>query len=157
MVASATQSLSRIEEIERALDTIPKSGQSLPPDLAEFIGRSQHVRDREERRQRTIFALAVVGLLSVLPFAAYQTYRRVRDQMEAAVRESQINLLQNIGRMPSSRSRKSTTRLTSLKARSASCTRRSRTRPAAAQRERELGRLSYRSASPSSGWQLRRE
>ena len=26
----------------------------LPPDLAEFIGRSQQVRDREERRQRTI-------------------------------------------------------------------------------------------------------
>lgn len=94
---SANYSLSRIE-IERALDTIPKSGQSLPPDLAEFIGRSQQVRDREERRQRTIFALAVIGLLSLLPFAVYQTYRRISDKKDAdqkaAVRDSQIKLLQ---------------------------------------------------------------
>jgi hypothetical protein len=110
---SAAQSLSRIE-IERALDTIPKSGQSLPPDLAEFIGRSQHVRDREERRQRTIFALAVVGLLSVLPFAAYQTYRRVLDKKEAAVRESQINLLQEYRSYAEQQIEKLTTRLTSL-------------------------------------------
>ncbi len=93
---SATFALSRIE-IERALDSIPKSGQSLPPDLAEFIGRSQHVRDKQERRQRTIFVMAVVSLLSILPFAIYQTYRRILDKKDAdskaAVRESQVKLL----------------------------------------------------------------
>lgn len=93
---STAFALSRIE-IERALDSIPKSGQSLPPDLAEFIGRSQHVRDKQERRQRTIFVLAVVSLLSILPFAIYQTYRRILDKKDAdskaAVRESQVKLL----------------------------------------------------------------
>ena len=114
---AAVHSLSRIE-IERALDTIPKSGQSLPPDLAEFIGRSQHVRDREERRQRTIFVAAVVGLLSLLPFAAYQTYRRILDKKDAdskaAVRESQIKLLQEYRSYAEKQIEKLSTRLTSL-------------------------------------------
>lgn len=113
----ANYSLSRIE-IERALDTIPKSGQSLPPDLAEFIGRSQQVRDREERRQRTIFALAVVGLLSLLPFAAYQTYRRVLDKKDAdqkaAVRDSQIKLLQEYRSYAEQQIAKLTARIESL-------------------------------------------
>lgn len=93
---SAAFALSRIE-IERALDSIPKSGQSLSPDLADFIGRSQHVRDKQERRQRTIFVMAVISLLSILPFAIYQTYRRILDKKDAdskaAVRESQVKLL----------------------------------------------------------------
>ncbi len=112
-------SLSRIE-IERALDTIPKSGQSLPPDLAEFIGRSQQVRDRQERRQRTIFALAVVGLLSLLPFAVYQTYRRVIDKKDAdqkaAVRDSQIKLLQEYRSYAEKQIEKLSTRIYSLEA-----------------------------------------
>ncbi len=114
---SAAFSLSRIE-IERALDTIPKSGQSLPPDLAEFIGRSQHARDREERQKRTLFVLAVVGLLSLLPFAIYQTYGRILDRKDAdskaAVRESQIKLLTEYRSYAEKQIEKLTTRIVSL-------------------------------------------